>query len=1152
LTQLRLRLAVAVALILGVVVGGAGAAAVAQPTELFFSEYIEGTSNNKALEIYNGTSSDVNLATQGYSVQMFFNGSASAGLTINLTGSVAAGDVYVLAQSSAVPAILTQADQTNGSGWFNGDDAVVLRKGTDVVDVIGQIGSDPGTEWGTGLTSTADNTLRRKAAISAGDTNGADAFDPAVEWDGFPTDTFDGLGVHGNTDTPPSVASIGPPDGTTDVPVDSNLLVTFSEPVSLASDAITISCATSGSHAVSVTGGPSQFTVDPTVDFAQNETCTTTVAAAGVSDADAQDPPNNMTADFTSRFTTFAPATITPIHEVQGSGAASDKVGQTVTIEGVVVGDYQGTGQFSGYFVEEEDADQDTNPATSEGIFVFSSTRVDLGELVRVRGSVQEFFGQTELSSVSLQSRSATTAPVTAATLTLPVSDVSVFERYEGMKVALTQSLTVTEVFGLGRFGEVGLSGAGRLYTPTAVAAPGAPAQAVEAQNARSRVVLDDGINTQNPDPVAYPQGGLSADNTLRVGDTATSVLGVMDFRRSASGFPEIWRIQPLGPVEFTHTNARTAAPDPLAGNLKIGSFNVLNFFNGNGSGLDGAAGGFPTSRGANTLAEFNRQKAKEVAALSAMNADVVGLMELENDAPPNSAVESLVAGLNDALGAGTYSFVDTGVIGTDEIKVALIYKPGVATPVGTWKILTTAVDPRFIDTKNRPSLAQTFRDNSTGRKFTVVVNHLKSKGSDCNDVGDPDTGDGSGNCNVTRTKAAQALVDWIGSDPTGSGDPDYILIGDMNSYTFEDPIQAFVGGGLTNLVRKYDGLAGYSYVFDGESGYLDHALATPSFEQQITGVGHWHINPDEPAVLDYNVEFKSAAQVGSFYAPTPYRSSDHDPVVIGVQLAAKPTANAGGPYTVAEGGSVALNGSGTGSGLTYAWDLDGDGTFETSGATPTFSAAVLDGPLTRTVSLRVSDGELSDVATTTVTVTNVAPTATFNAPASSFAGFPFTIGLSSPSDPSSADTSAGFEYAFDCGDGTGYAAFGASSTRSCPTSAVGTRTVRGAIRDKDGGVTEYTATVQVVVTAQSLCNLTLEYVHSSAKYQALPPGARAAIDNLATALCDKLATLPPNAGPAATAAVVLAFRVGVTGLEHAGWLTSAQAATLRSLAGSL
>jgi len=173
-----------------------GSLAYALPTELFFSEYIEGTSNNKALEIYNGTGATINLTGGGYNVQMFFNGNPSAGLTINLTGTIANGDVYVLAHSSANATILAQADQTNGAGWFNGDDAVVLRNGTKVIDVIGQIGFDPGTEWGTGLISTADNTLRRKNTILAGDIIGGDAFDPAVEWDGFDTNTFNGLGSH--------------------------------------------------------------------------------------------------------------------------------------------------------------------------------------------------------------------------------------------------------------------------------------------------------------------------------------------------------------------------------------------------------------------------------------------------------------------------------------------------------------------------------------------------------------------------------------------------------------------------------------------------------------------------------------------------------------------------------------------------------------------------------------------------------------------------------------------------------------------------------------------------------------------------------------------------------------------------------------------
>jgi predicted extracellular nuclease len=168
-------------------------------TDLFISEYIEGTSNNKALELFNGTGAAIDLVAGGYNIQMFFNGNATAGLTINLIGTVGIGDVFVLAQSSAVAAILAQADQTNGAGWFNGDDAVVLRKGTTILDAIGQIGFDPGTEWGSGFTSTADNTLRRMATVCTGDSVGTDVFDPSVQWTGFATDTFDGLGSHATT-----------------------------------------------------------------------------------------------------------------------------------------------------------------------------------------------------------------------------------------------------------------------------------------------------------------------------------------------------------------------------------------------------------------------------------------------------------------------------------------------------------------------------------------------------------------------------------------------------------------------------------------------------------------------------------------------------------------------------------------------------------------------------------------------------------------------------------------------------------------------------------------------------------------------------------------------------------------------------------------
>jgi predicted extracellular nuclease len=244
------RLAVGAALCALALSLGVGRAAADAPTELFISEYIEGSSFNKAVEVYNGTGEDVNLADEGYNLQFFFNGSGAAGRTIALTGTVGDGDVYIVAQSQAERPILDQADQTDpNTSWFNGNDAVVLRKGTDVVDVIGQIGSNPGTEWGAGPTSTADNTLRRKAGIVGGDTNGADGFDPAVEWDGFATNAFDGLGFHTTGgDAAPQVASSSPANNRVDVATDSTVAVTFSEPVSTSAGAFTLACTTSGPH----------------------------------------------------------------------------------------------------------------------------------------------------------------------------------------------------------------------------------------------------------------------------------------------------------------------------------------------------------------------------------------------------------------------------------------------------------------------------------------------------------------------------------------------------------------------------------------------------------------------------------------------------------------------------------------------------------------------------------------------------------------------------------------------------------------------------------------------------------------------------------------------------------------------------------------
>ncbi len=967
-TRHRRSIGVASVLVLPGLIGLVGAVVspplpvTAAPTELFISEYIEGTSNNKAIEIFNGTGTAVDLATGEYSLQFFSNGSVTAGVTINLTGAVADGDVYVVAHSSAVMAILDQADLTNGAGWFNGNDAVVLRRSTAVIDSIGQVGVNPGTEWGTGLASTADNTLRRKAGVESGDGNSADVFDPAAEWNGFATDTFDGLGAHttvGGGDAAPTVTATSPPAGAVDVAPGAAISVTLSEPVTVAGTWFSITCLSSGTHTASVSGGPLTFTLQPDAPFVAGDACSVTVFAAGVVDQDIVDPPDSMSVDVTFDFSVgdpcAAPAAL--ISAVQGSGATSPIVGSVVAIQGVVVGDYQGSTGLQGFHVQEEDADADADPATSEGVFVFqgaSGVAVAPGDVVRVNGTVIEFTSSgtqlTELSSVTSVTVCSSGATVTPASVSLPVAALTDLERFEGMSVQTTQTLTVTETFTLGRFGEVSLAVGGRLYTPTAVVEPGAPAIALANLNDRSRIILDDANGQQNRNPILYPQpAGLSASNTLRIGDTVAPQTFVLEQRFGT------YRLQPVGAVAFSHDNPRPGTPPAVGGEVQVASFNVLNYFNG-----DGLGAGFPTPRGAETQLELDRQEAKIVTAITALDADVVGLMELENDAGPISAIAQLVARLNAATAPGTYAYVDTGIVGTDQIKVGLLYQPTVVTPVGAFAVLNTSVDARFIDTKNRPTLAQTFASVADGARLTVVVNHLKSKGSGCNDVNDPDTGDGAGNCNVTRRLAAEALVDWLATDPTGSGDDDVLIIGDLNSYAREDPIDVLRAGGYADLAQDQIGPSAYSFVFDGESGYLDYALSSTSLTAQVTGAGEWHINADEPIVLDYNVNFKSAGQITSLFAPTQYRASDHDPVLVGLNLdAGPPSVDAGGPYTVVEGRSTTLSATGTdpdGGALTYAWDLDGNGTFETAGQTVSFNAGPNQAPANVTVAVRVTD----------------------------------------------------------------------------------------------------------------------------------------------------------------------------------------------------
>lgn len=579
-------------------------------------------------------------------------------------------------------------------------------------------------------------------------------------------------------------------------------------------------------------------------------------------------------------------SSVVSIGSVQGAGAASPLAGSVVRIEGTVVADFQTT-DLDGFYLQDAG---DGSAATSDGIFVFQQDGdnapgngdgiidVSVGDVVNVAGAVSEFQGLTEVTAADTEVCDTGTAGPSPMPLTLPLEDPA-REAVEGMLVTFAQPLKIAEYFEFGRFNTITVAPE-RLFQPTAVVEPGSPEQqALAASNVAAQLIIDDARGRQNPDPLIHPNGQpYSLDNLFRGGDVLTGVTGVLDQRVRTGDSPQVssYGIQPTVAPGYQVVNPRPAVPE-VGGDLKVSSFNVLNYF----TTLD--------SRGANSAYELERQQAKIVAALAAIDADVFGLMEIENNGGAEvPAVATLAAALNAHLGADVYSYVDTGeAIGTDVIATAFLYKTATVSPLGdpAWKI----DDPRWAANRNRPPLTQTFQAAAGGEPVTISVNHLKSKGSGCG-TADPDLGDGQGECSLTRENAAAALVDWLAKDPTGQGTGDRTLvIGDLNSYDKEDSIDVFTAAGYTDMLLAYQGEYAYSYVFDGQLGYLDHALAGPGLVADVTGASTWAINADEAQVLDYNVEFKPASQVTGLYAPDPFRSSDHDPVLVGIDLDTTP-----------------------------------------------------------------------------------------------------------------------------------------------------------------------------------------------------------------------------------------------------------------------
>lgn len=543
--------------------------------------------------------------------------------------------------------------------------------------------------------------------------------------------------------------------------------------------------------------------------------------------------------------------------------ALSQRPGSEVGLHGWITQVIGGSdGSVSGFWLQD---DGDGDPQTPDGIYIHmagSDAGFEAGEAVLVSGQLSDYFGQTQVNRVTqvVNCGESDLGQLMPVSITLPEDGrrAAPLDRYEGMLVTFEQELTVSQAYFLGRYGQVSLSAGGRLFQP------GSEAAATDERNRNRLIVLDDASSSENPGQVPF----LQADGSvIRAGYTVSNLTGVLDWGLTGSGTSESgYRLQ-AGRVEFSPAgNPRSEAPADPGGNLRIASFNVENWFTTLGE------------RGARTKRELQRQQQKLIAALLPLDADIIGLIEVEND--DGSALHELVDALNAELPAekqySTLQLPRTQIAaqlaGRDLIRVALIYRPAAVLPVGAALFDTAGIH-------NRPPLVQAFRKMQDAQvgiadTFTVAVAHFKSKGS-CAPY-DRDTGEGC--WNGRRTQQAEALLEFIVREQDSQN---VLIMGDLNAYALEAPISVFTGAGYTDLLREHvPAEQRYTYVFSpGYAGYLDHLLVSPGLAASVSDVSIWHINADEPEVLGY-----AAVRYGpDLFEATPFRSSDHDPLLVGL-----------------------------------------------------------------------------------------------------------------------------------------------------------------------------------------------------------------------------------------------------------------------------
>ncbi|WCH20916.1 ExeM/NucH family extracellular endonuclease [Aeromonas salmonicida] len=817
--------------------------------QLLISEYLEGSSNNKAVELSNLGAMPVDLSQ--YRLALYANGKPLTDAPTNslaLQGTLAPGASLVLANPSANAEILAKATQTSGNLVFNGDDALVLYRGSEIVDSFGQVGVDPGTAWVSGSVSTLDMTLRRKATVTTGRTDAAGPFNPALEYVAAPKDDASGLGCSGD----------GPCDGT--------LPPAFVCPVDQ----------------------------------------------------------------------------LIPVPAIQGTGSSSPLVPagkfeseQAYATRGIVTQVVNGL--YKGFFIQDLQGDGD--PASSDGLFVYSTqanSAIVPGAEVCVSGKVKEYFNQTQINADELVVTQPMVALLPAVDL-VPVAGETLnqlLERHEGMQVRLVpeSSLVVTRNFSFDYDGKrnnlVLAYGAPLIKSTQKFAAQSEEASQWALRNQQNQLVVE--TDAKTPDGVLpwYPAFNAE-DGYLRVGDKLNGLEGALGYSYNLFRLVASNRIDSN---DIDHSGwDRVETPELAeAGDLRVASFNVLNFFT---TVVGGDANPTGSNRGALTVSEFEKQRTKIVSAITRLNADVVGLMEIENNGyGDNSAIANLVEALNAAQPdeADHYRWIaspDGQPIGTDAITVGLIYRPASVTPQGAASLIVLPVQqaealdasgkPVAINQGMRESLLQQFSSPKGDAPLTLVVNHLKSKGSACfedyPDYASADPLDGQGHCNALRVSAAKVLGESL-KDMSG----DLLLIGDLNAYGMEDPIRVLTsydpaaqprqimsasfttlagqpfeesgsalgkGYGFVNLNTRFHGTDTYSYSYEGELGNLDHALANPSLAAKVIGIEDWHINSAESNFFEYGSKY--TGQLAK--SDGPFSASDHDPVLVAIQYPLPP-----------------------------------------------------------------------------------------------------------------------------------------------------------------------------------------------------------------------------------------------------------------------